>query len=190
MPPNRRGFILTIILAAFALLGCNLPIATATPNSTENVLAGTLAALQTRAVMTATAQDIAGSTETPLPPTLAKGQTSGSQNPVTVTDTLCWAGPGSQFEVVSAILKGTSVQLLGKATIPGWFIVRNPIYFDPCWIQASALQIDPTLDLSGLPLFNPPSTPTPTSEVALTNTVTPVSSTNTTTSPTSGTSGP
>jgi uncharacterized protein YgiM (DUF1202 family) len=75
---------------------------------------------------------------------------------------LCWQGPGPKYEVVSALTKGSRVKLLGQGSISGWYIVRNPIYHDPCWVQQTDLQIEPGTDLLSLQIFNPPPTYTPT----------------------------
>jgi len=95
------------------------------------------------------------STDTPT-------QTPTPQNPLVTRDVLCWFGPGSVYEVISSIKSGTQVQLLGRGSISDWLIVENPRYHRPCWIQASNLQIDPAYDVSVLPTFTPPPTPTPT----------------------------
>ncbi len=159
-----RLFFLTVIvaMATLILFGCNLPAATPTPVASGTVFASTISALQTRAVETATAQGYG----VPLTPaesaTPAVPITGQQQNPVVINDTLCWIGPGPQYEVVSAIFKNTAVSMLGRSTIPGWFIVRNPTYGDPCWIQATDIQLPPGFDVSVLPLFNPPATVTPT----------------------------
>jgi hypothetical protein len=41
-------------------------------------------------------------------------------------------------------------------------VVRNPIYNDPCWVEASALQVAAGVDVSTLQVFFPPPTATPT----------------------------
>jgi hypothetical protein len=92
--------------------------------------------------------------------------------------TLCWKGPGAQFEVVSALKKDERVELVGQASISGWWIVDNPIYHDPCWAQAGHLQIEPGYNTSALPLYTPPPTPTATPTDTRTPTTVP-SATNT-----------
>lgn len=71
-------------------------------------------------------------------------------------------GPGNAYPVVSAVKSGARVELIGVGSIAGWFIIRNPIYHDPCWIEAKDLQIDPRYDVSQLQIYNPPPTPGPT----------------------------
>ncbi len=164
MRRNAGRLIVIAVIPGLALLGCNLPTATATPDAGGTIVAATLSALETSAAIAITQTAPAGtSTSTPdVSPTIPPGVTTVQQNPLVIHDTLCWVGPGNQFEVVSAVRTGTRVDLLGRGTLAGWFIVRNPIYHDPCWIQATDLQIDAGLDLSGLPYFSPPPTPTPT----------------------------
>ena len=87
--------------------------------------------------------------------------------------TLCWRGPGPAYEVVSALKISTRVEIIGKGSISGWWIVRNPIYHDPCWVMASAIRIDPGFDLSSLPIIFPPPTPTLTPTPTPTSTPTP-----------------
>jgi hypothetical protein len=150
------------VMLGLAVLSCNLPSGTGTPDTSGTIVASTLSALETGVALTQTVLSVV-QTSTPIAgPTLPAGPTATPSGPVVTKDTLCWVGPGKQFEVVSAIRTGARVELLGRGTIPGWLIVRNPIYHDPCWIQARDLQIDPGLDLSGLPYFSPPPTPTPT----------------------------
>ena len=169
---QERVFIATVIVGMM-LCSCNLPKPTATPDLSATIVQGTLSALQTSAAAAQTRQS-ALNTSTPAPAaTLPLVTQRPAGNPVVTTDSLCWVGPGNQYEVVSAIRAGTSVELLGRGTVAGWYIVRNPIYRDPCWILASSLQIDPSIDISGLPYFSPPATPSPTPTNTPTNTPTP-----------------
>jgi uncharacterized protein YgiM (DUF1202 family) len=138
-------------------------------------VAATLTALET----TASAPQPA-STETSIPSnTNPPSSTPAPGNPVVIHDALCWVGPGNIYEVVSSVKTGTTVQLIGVGSISGWYIINNPIYHDPCWIAAANLQIDPAYNLSGLRIYNPPSTPTPTSTDTPAPTYTPVSTSGT-----------
>jgi uncharacterized protein YgiM (DUF1202 family) len=148
---------LACLLFIVAILACNLPSATPTPDVAASQVAATLTALET----TASAPQPA-STVTPIPSnTNPPSSTPTPGNPVVIHDALCSQGPGSVYEVVSSVKTGTTVQLIGVGSIPGWYIITNPIYHDPCWIAAANLQIDPAYNLSGLQVYNPPSTPTP-----------------------------
>jgi hypothetical protein len=85
-----------------------------------------------------------------------------AQNPVVIDDTLCWLGPGPGYEVSSAVRAGTRVVLLGYGSLPGWWVISNPVYHDPCWIPQQDLQIDLNYSLNGLQVFYPPPTATST----------------------------
>ncbi len=102
---------------------------------------------------------------TPVPATDTPTLTPTPQNPLVTTTAYCWSGPADKtlkYELVSSIQAGTRVQLLGKGIVDGWWIIRNPRYNDPCWIQQDDVQIDPGTDLSALKTFDVPWTPTPT----------------------------
>jgi len=146
---------------------CNLPSPTEEEESALDIVI-------TRAAGTLTAQAafLPNPTSTPNPevdvtlapnPTATEAlPTSTPQNPLVLETTLCWKGPGAQFEVVSALKKDERVELLGQGSITGWWIVDNPIYHDPCWAQAGSLQLDPGYNTAALPIYTPPPTPTST----------------------------
>ena len=154
--------ILTGTMLCLSLFGCNLPKAGGKLNMSGTIIAATLGYLQTSAASAQTAEVIVYTSTSEFAPSATASRTQTPKNPLVTIDTLCWAGPGNAYEVVSAVRERSRLVLLGIGTIPGWYIVRNPIYRDPCWIQATALQIDPGFDLSGLPYVSPPATPTPT----------------------------
>ena len=87
------------------------------------------------------------------------------QNPLVTTTAYCWSGPTGnklKYELISSIQAGTRVQLLGRGIVDGWWVVKNPRYNDPCWIQMQYVQIDLGYDLSTLKTFALPATPTAT----------------------------
>jgi uncharacterized protein YgiM (DUF1202 family) len=147
---------------------CNLPSAANTPTPETQAEAPVQLPPETPTPDLALAPftDTPLPTETPLP-----SMTPTPENPLVLRTTLCWVGPGTQYEVVSALKEGERVELLGQGSIPDWWIVRNPIYRDPCWVQAKDLQIEPGYDVSGLQIYYPP--PTPTLTPSLTPTATP-----------------
>lgn len=167
----RSRLITTALLLLIILSACNLPATEENPQDT----------IATWVASTLTAQAVAGfaPSATPLilenptatiaPTATEILPTSTPQNPLVLETTLCWKGPGAQYEVVSALKKDERVELLGQGSIAGWWIVNNPIYHDPCWAQAGALQIGPDYNTTALPIYTPPPTPTSTP----TNTATP-----------------
>ncbi len=145
-----------------AILSCNISYNMGPPANTlvapETMVVETLTALAAQAITsTDTLTPASAPTNTSIP-----GAIATAKSPLVINDTLCWLGPGPGYVVSSSILTGTSVVLLGQGSIPGWWIVSDPIYHDPCWIYQQDLQIDPNYDLSNLQTFYPPSTPTPT----------------------------
>jgi hypothetical protein len=70
---------------------------------------------------------------------------------------LCYEGPGADFEVVSALRSGDSVEVLGLGEGRGYFVVRNPIYYDPCWVRVTALDFPGAID--SLRIFPAPTQP-------------------------------
>lgn len=164
--------VIVLVLAVLILFGCNLPggESSVTPVTSPTLYFMTLSALQTRAVMTATSQGVfagtipTGATPAPIPQTGPGTGTPLGGTPangtVVINDTLCWLGPGPRFETISAIFRGTLIKLLGRSAAPGWYIVLNPVYQDPCWVQASDVQVEAGIDVNALPIYADPATPT------------------------------
>jgi hypothetical protein len=57
----------------------------------------------------------------------------------TNTDTLCWEGPGPQYNVVSSVEANAQVELLGLGELEGWGVIRNPRFDLPCWLTLDDL---------------------------------------------------
>jgi hypothetical protein len=156
-------FALASVLLLGAILACNLP--STAPTATLDLPATWVAATLTALGPGASAPNLATAvpdTATPLPTnTLPPSATSTPAKPVVIRDSLCSEGPGSVYVVVSSIKTGTQVELIGRGSVIGWYIIDNPIYHDPCWIPEASLQIDPSFNVSALKIFVPPSSPTP-----------------------------
>lgn len=165
---HKRILLILFGLLLFASMDACTPLVP--PGESEDSLAtwvaATLTALETSPAFPTLTPTLAETTvpgptptasNTPLPPV-----TSTASNPLVLETILCWKGPGAKYEVVSALKEGESVELIGRASIAGWWIVDNPIYHDPCWAQAEYLQVDPAFNPLTLPVYTPPPTPTPT----------------------------
>jgi hypothetical protein len=156
------------LLFFMVALACNIPGAGDTDQSVTAVIESAVAQASTLQASTLVAQTsilpIPGTprAETPTPQanTPLPSETATPSDPLVLRTTLCWVGPGTQYEVVSALKEGERVSLLGKGSIPDWWIVKNPIYRDPCWAQAGDLQLDPGINLEALQVYYPPPTPT------------------------------
>lgn len=99
-------------------------------------------------------------TRTPAPsltptPAMTPTDTPPPKRPETSAFTACWFGPGAAYTLESNITKGKAVDLVGVGSQAGWYIIRNPYFHKPCWIQATDLTIFPGTDLSTLPVMTP-----------------------------------
>lgn len=171
MLDNHRR-VIVVVLAGLMLAGCNFPGSSSnvSPITSPTMYIMTLSALQTKSVMTATAQGVGSAfTPAPIPPSGGLAVTgtplvggTPAHGSVVINDTLCWSGPGPRYQTISAIFKGTLVQLIGRSAVPGWYIIVNPVYRDPCWVQASDIRVDSSVNVNALPVYAIPTSPTPT----------------------------
>lgn len=151
-------FLLGLVIAACA------PQAPATP--TIDVV-GTVAAQMASEMLTQTAGAV---TPTPIPPTetptLAVTDTPSVPTekpqvnpPRLIAQTGCWTGPGDTYTLISNIELNQqgrkNVIILGMGSEPGWVVIRNPYFNNPCWVKLESMEIDPNMDLSGYPLMTP-----------------------------------
>lgn len=152
--------LLTTIIAS-----CS-PQAPATP--TVDII-GTTAAQLASVMLTQTAGAV---TPTPLPPTetptpmftetpAMPTEKPQIKPPAVIVFTGCWTGPGESYTNISNIDPSIrksgrqNVVILGTGTEPGWIIIRNPYFNNPCWVRVESMEIDPNMDLSGYPIMTP-----------------------------------
>ena len=172
---KQKIFILLSGLALIlAMLACNAaaPTSTPTPPAASGLPSDTpqVSAVPSLAETPTGTQAASTASLTPFPatntlvtPTVTITPTP--QNPLVTTTAYCWSGPESKtlkYELISSIQAGTRVQLLGRGIVDGWWVVMNPRYNDPCWIEMQYVQIEPGYDLSTLKTFAVPATPTAT----------------------------
>jgi hypothetical protein len=93
----------------------------------------------------------ATATQTPSP--TATVTSAPTQQPMVIRLASCWFGPGRAYNLESNIKEGEVVELLAVGTVPGWYIIRNPYFNQPCWIQAENLSLDPAFDPSPFPMM-------------------------------------
>jgi hypothetical protein len=96
-------------------------------------------------------------TETPLPePTSSEPTSSEPPKRPRVTEfTGCWTGPGDTYTLISNIDLKKYVEVIGIGNEPGWYVIRNPYFHNPCWIEIAHLKIDPNMDFSVFPVMTP-----------------------------------
>lgn len=154
---------LTAILIATVLVAC-APQAPATP--TVDIV-GTTAAQLASVMLTQTAGAV---TPTPLPPTETPTpaftdtpeptiEPSQINPPRVIAKTGCWTGPGDTYTLISNIELNQqgrkNVIILGMGSVPGWVVIRNPYFNNPCWVPLEAMEIDPHTNLSAFPVMTP-----------------------------------
>lgn len=153
----------TITLLTVTILAACAPQAT-TP--TVDVV-GTAAAQLAASMLTQTAGAV---TATPLPPTetptpavtdtpAVPTEKPQITPPRLIAQTGCWTGPGDSYTLISNIelnQRGRkNVVILGMGSEPGWVVIRNPYFNNPCWVKLESMEIDPNMDLTEFPVMTP-----------------------------------
>jgi hypothetical protein len=175
MSKQKFFILLSGLVLILAMLACNAAAPTSTPtpvaasglpsDTPQGSAAPSLTEIPTG---TQTAAPAASLTPVPATNTLVTPSvtiTPTPQNPLVTATAYCWSGPTGKtlkYELISSIQAGTRVQLLGRGIVDGWWVIKNPRYNDPCWIQMQYVQIDIGYDLSTLKTFAVPATPTAT----------------------------
>lgn len=77
------------------------------------------------------------------------------KRPSTTEFTGCWTGPGDTYTLISNIDPKKYVDVIGIGTEPGWYVIRNPYFHNPCWVEIAHLKIDPNMDFSVFPVMTP-----------------------------------
>jgi len=169
-----------LFLLVFAS-ACNLPGGQAAPNATApnatnppgavpvNTQVAQLVA-ETQAAQTAVANAMAASltampTNTPqftftpsLTPTLTYTFTPTVPTVSVSTNTNCRTGPGEPYAILGVLMVGQTAEVVGRSAVNDWIIKLTPAG-PTCWL--SNLYATVTGNTAGLPIINPPPTPTP-----------------------------
>jgi hypothetical protein len=102
---------------------------TATGPSVQE-LAATIAAGTIQAAQAATSTPTALPTLPPIAPTAEPTLFIHTDN------SACRGGPGADFKVIATFPAGTTVDMVGKDTADGYWIVLDPTSGSSCWVQA------------------------------------------------------
>lgn len=156
--------ILTLSMSVFAA-AC-APQATPVPVDIAGTLAVELAAMMQT-------QTAGAATSTPLPPTATETpsftdtpsepltETPKPQPPAVIKFAGCYAGPGENYTLISNIDPSIRksgrqiVNILGVGSEPGWVVIENPYFHNPCWIRMENMEIGPQIDLSQYKVMTP-----------------------------------
>lgn len=139
---------------------CSPQAAPAPVNSMATSIALGVIAARSQTAQALPPSPTATATQTPTP--LPTATSTPTQQPVVTNLASCWFGPGRAYNLESNIKKGEIVELLAVGTVPGWYIIRNPYFHQPCWIQAEYLSLDPAFNPSPFPMMTPWPTRLPT----------------------------
>jgi hypothetical protein len=98
-------------------------------------------------------------TETPTisPPT----EEVKRQPSVVITFVPCFTGPDDSYTFISnidpSIRKSGKqvVEILGTGSEPGWVVIRNPYFNNPCWVKRENMEIGPHIILPDYPVMTP-----------------------------------
>ena len=107
------GFVLMM-----AIMACSFPGSTNAPESNTTSIPATLFIMATTAFAPQATATLTESPTSFIPTdTVIPSITPTPQNPLVLRDALCWVGPGAVYEVVSALKKGTRVELLDRKSV-------------------------------------------------------------------------
>jgi hypothetical protein len=156
---SRVALVLGLLVSGTGAAAC-APAPTATVDIMGSAVAEVANSLLTQTAAAASPTP-PPSTPTPIasptePPTATSTSGDPPRRPQTVTFASCGlGGPEPQYEHETSINKGKGVELLGIGSIQGWYVIRDPYFHRPCWIQATDLKIFPGTDLTSYPVMTP-----------------------------------
>lgn len=125
-------YIVTIIVALL-LAACNLPGVQPTPGQSVNEQAGTLVAATLQAAATATSPGVTPFASPVVPQATPTAKLTLSVN---TANAECRGGPSSDFPLIATLAIGTKVDLAGKDSADGYYIVVDPTSHNLCWLPA------------------------------------------------------
>jgi hypothetical protein len=158
---NLKFLPITIIGFAIALIGTAcVPKATSMPVDTIGTTAAQLAMVMLTQTAGAYSPTSPPPTITPTPsftetPIVTPTKADPPKRPGTTEFTGCWTGPGPTYTLISNIDPKKYVNVIGIGSEPGWYVISNPYFHNPCWIEIAHLKIDPNMDFSVFPVMTP-----------------------------------
>ncbi|MBK9924771.1 MAG: hypothetical protein IPP66_05695 [Anaerolineales bacterium] len=180
---KRNPIFISVMILIVASLACSSSglVATPDPNFINTSVAQTFVALQTQNTqpgipVTGVDTLVPTLTFTPEPPTVTPTATLSPTVTLTPTPiftdtpsvpqisvsvpTNCRVGPGKAYDRVGALLVGEVAQIYGRDLAGNYWYIRNPDNSgDFCWLWGEYAMFGG--NISALPIFTPPPTPTP-----------------------------
>ena len=175
---GKRFFSITVLILLIGTSACNLPGGSGGPAATNppaggvpldtqvaQMVAGTMAA-QTALATSAPATQSAAPSNTPeftFTPSLTATSTftlTPSVPMVSVSvNTNCRTGPGDPYSILGVLNVGQTAEVVGRSPANDNWIIKLTSAGPTCWLWAQYATV--TGNTSGLPVVNPPPTPTP-----------------------------
>lgn len=176
---RKRNVLLLYIFLIISLAACNLPSgAPATEDTSIEDLALTITAQaqllepgSSDAQPTEEQQPPAEQfTATPELPAAPEASATPSVPQVSVsTNTNCRTGPGTQYDLIDALVVGQTAEVVGKNAATNYWIIKRPSGSGNCWLWGEyATVVGNTANLPEYPI-----PPTPTPKATNTPTITP-----------------
>lgn len=146
-------------------------------SAAETIVALTLTAREEVATPTETLVEVIP-TDTPTEPTIDQPTpTTAFTATLSVpmvevsVNTNCRTGPGIVYDLISALLIGQEAEVVARSADGAYWVIRNPTGSGTCWLWGFYATVQgPT---AGLPVWDPPPTPTLEATITPTATITP-----------------
>ncbi|MCE9645194.1 MAG: hypothetical protein K8S20_04270 [Chloroflexi bacterium] len=157
---TKKKPIYAALVLILAMLACNMPSAQASPEDLVATITAQALLVQNGQGNAPTSTPESGFTATPeftptntLTPTPSVPMVSVSQN------TNCRTGPGTEYDLIGALLIGQTAEVVGKSTATNYWIINTPGSSGTCWLWGNyATVTGNTAILAEWPI---PPTPTP-----------------------------
>ncbi len=147
-----------ILLAILVGSACSPKAATPAADAMATAVAQAASLLMTQTALAAPPTSSPTATLPPSPtnpPLPAVTSTPIYTNPLILNTAGCYFGPGPSYTLESNISKGKRVELLGVGSVSGWYVIRNPYFHRPCWIEAANLKIYEGINTTDLRMMTP-----------------------------------
>jgi hypothetical protein len=151
------------LVASLACTTSSVSVATPVPGLMDTAVAQTVVVLLTQTAQPSIPITGLGSpTFTPtvtLSPTPIFTSTPAIPQIVVTVATNCRVGPGKIYDRIGALLVGEVAEVYGMNPTGEYWYIRNPDADGYCWVWGEYATL--VGDLSALPIYTPPPTPTP-----------------------------
>lgn len=124
--------LLPVLSLLLALAACNLPAAPSASGPSANDQAATIVAATMQAASASTAPRV---TPFASPVAPAVTPTIGPTLSINASNASCRSGPSADFKVVATFAAGTTVNMVGKDSADGYWVVVDPASHNLCWVQ-------------------------------------------------------